>query len=282
MPILFEQVEQWPNLPFKFFQNDPREGIDYPAHWHPGIELNFLVAGAPLTFTANGVPYRYHPGDCWATDRRVIHNASGDSQATWDEFGFIIDETFLAHKLPSSGQWQVQMQGDQPRQAHPEAYQAIYDHGLAIRDLIAAGVDEYRRLAILSHFYALLIELGQHFTTSVSQTVTANPHLVDQVMATINRDYAQPLHGPALAEAAHVSLTTLNQQFQAHLQLTVGGYLRLVRLLNARRLLIETTSSIDYIAAVCGFGSTKSFQRNFKTWTGQSPAQFREQPTQKP
>ena len=98
----FEQVEQWPTLPFKFYQNDPHKPIDFPSHWHPSIELNFLVAGGPLTFTTDGIERVYQPSDVWATDRRVVHSNRGDSALHWDEFGLIIDEDFLAAKLPSS------------------------------------------------------------------------------------------------------------------------------------------------------------------------------------
>lgn len=273
--VAFEQVEQWPTLPFKFYQNDPNKPIDFPAHWHPSIELNFLVSGGPLTFTTDGVEHIYLPGDVWATDRRVIHSNSGDPTLNWDEFGLIIDEDFLAAKLPSSANWQLHLIGHPDHQTH--AYRELFEHGLAIRDLINQGVDEYRRLEILSHFYALLVDLGRNFTTERHDPQVAhNGHLVDQVMQLIHAQFAKNLHSSALAQAVHVSTTTLNQQFQAQVHMSVHQYIRLVRLIKARRLLLESDAPIDFIAVTCGFGSTKSFQRNFKTFSGLTPSKYRQ------
>lgn len=271
----FEQVEQWPTLPFKFYQNDPHKPIDFPSHWHPSIELNFLVAGVPLTFTTDGIEHVYQPGDVWATDRRVVHSNSGDSALDWDEFGLIIDEDFLAAKLPSSANWELHLTG---HPVHPNhAYREIFHHGLAIRDLINQGVDDYRRLEILSHFYTLLVTLGRNFTTQRDVShVAENGHLVDAVMQTIHTQYAEDLHSADLAQSVHVSTTTLNQQFQAQVHMSVHQYIRLVRLIKARRLLLGSDAPIDFIAVTCGFGSTKSFQRNFKTWSGMAPSTYRQ------
>lgn len=271
----FEQVEQWPTLPFKFYQNDSHKPIDFPSHWHPSIELNFLVAGGPLTFTTDGIEHVYQPGDVWATDRRVVHSNSGDSALDWDEFGLIIDEDFLAAKLPSSANWELHLVGHQDQPSH--AYRKIFQHGLAIRDLINQGVDEYRRLEILSHFYVLLVTLGRNFTSQRNANhVAENGHLVDAVMQTIHAQYAEDLHSADLAQSVHVSTTTLNQQFQAQVHMSVHQYIRLVRLIKARRLLLESDAPMDFIAVTCGFGSTKSFQRNFKTWSGMAPSTYRQ------
>lgn len=283
MMIQFEQVKQWPKLPFKFFQHQAPLPIAVPAHWHPGIELNFLVSGGPLIFTENGQAHQFTPGDCWAVDRRVIHRAVGAGQLNWDEFGFIIDETFLQGKLPVSASWHLQLQGRPQDPAQDQAYQALFTHALAIRKLLVAGLDDYDRLIILSHFYQMLVLLGRHFVTLAEEVELArNPQLVDRVMTKIHHDYATELHSADLAVFAHVSLTTLNQQFQELVGMSVHAYIRQVRLISARRLLLETNKSIDYIATQCGFGSIKTFQRNFLNWLGQTPSQFRKTATRQP
>ncbi len=119
--IKFEQVEQWPTLPFKFFQHHPGTPITVAPHWHPEVELNFLVAGGPLRFVAGNRATTYRPGDCWAVDRRVSHEADGDNTLTWDEFGFIIDERFLQGKLPQSADWQLHLNGQASATAAPAA-----------------------------------------------------------------------------------------------------------------------------------------------------------------
>lgn len=281
MTIQFEQVQQWPTLPFKFFQHEQGSNIGVEPHWHTGIELNFLVNGGPLTFNTNGNSTVYSPGDCWAVNRRVVHSASGGESLPWDEFGFIIDETFLQDKLPSSQFWDLHLQGQESAKRQLNEYLGIYNNALAIRDLIISGLDEYKRLEILSHFYQLLTSLGKNFAHSLKNlSVTNNPQLVSTVMTRIHEEFGSALHSSQLATDAHVSLQTLNQQFQSNLGMSVHEYIRQIRLINAKKMLIETNKSVDYIASYCGFGSIKTFQRNFHEWAQKTPSEFRRSPVE--
>ncbi|WP_225046648.1 AraC family transcriptional regulator [Lacticaseibacillus kribbianus] len=276
--IRFEQVEQWPTLPFKFFQHKAGTPITVAPHWHPEVELNFLVAGGPLRFVAGETVTTYRPGDYWAVDRRVSHEADGDNTLEWDEFGFIISEAFLQGKLPQSADWQLTLSGRASEAVAPAAYRALFAEAQAMRSLIRPTLDADDRLLVLSHFYRLLVLLDRHFAAHQRSAVALNPGLVDAVIDRIHRGYAGDLTVAALAAGAHVSQTTLNQQFQDAMGMTVHDYLTQVRVIAAKRLLVESTAGIDYIASVCGFGSVKTFQRNFRHLVHRTPSAFRAAP----
>lgn len=277
MKILHEAVQTIPRLPFKYYEHDPLTSITVAPHWHQGIELNYLVSGAPLKFVTDGQTSEYRPGDLWTVNRRVVHSASGPEQVDWVEFGLIIDDDFLLNQIPASVNWQLTLNGDSSAHQQPTAYAQIREHLVAIHDLLSQPTNDLTRLSILSHFYGLLAELGQHFTVNRDdQDVSPNLSLVDDVMNTISQHYAEPISGNTLAKQYHVSLTTLNQQFNANVQLSVNRYLRLIRLMNARRLLLETDRKIDYVATSCGFPNSKTFNRNFKAWKGLTPTDYRQ------
>lgn len=281
MTIAFEQVEEWQQLPFKFYQHDATNDINVAPHWHTGIELNFLVAGGALDFVTDGQITRYVPGDCWAVNRRVVHSVKGDNALKWDEFGFIIDDTFLVDKLPTSQYWHLKLRGQAGLKNDSRAYQQLFDQAQQIRHLLTDNIDDYRRMEILGHFYQLLVLLGQHFSISSDpRDVPRNAQLVTAVMRYIHKHFAENMLSQDLADYAHVSQTTLNQQFQASLGMSVQDYLRQIRLMNAKKLLMETPYSIAYIASQCGFGSIKTFQRHFSQWTHKTPTQFRRSSTQ--
>jgi AraC-like DNA-binding protein len=272
----YEQVEQATGLPFKYFAHDPLTDINVAPHWHQGIELNFLVAGGTLSFVANGHTHEYQPGDIWTVNRRDVHSAAGDSNLDWQEFGFIIDDKFLVSRLPESANWHLNLDGKKSGQVIPLAYAEIREHGLAIHHLLQHDQTDFSRLEILSHFYALLVALGQNFATPIaSADVNPNPRLINAVMTTINQEFDRQLSGSELARIFHVSLTTLNQQFNANVQMPVNKYIRFVRLLNARRMLLESDNTLEYIAAACGFSSDKTFVRNFKDWKHMTPSDYR-------
>ncbi|RRK11229.1 AraC family transcriptional regulator [Lactiplantibacillus garii] len=277
MEILHEAVQTIPRLPFKFYEHDPLTPITVNPHWHQGIELNYLKAGDPLKFVTDGHTTEYRPGDLWAVNRRVVHSATGPEQVDWDEFGLIIDDDFLTNRVPESVNWQLNLNGAVSSQAHPNAYRLIREHLVAIRQLLKQSPTDLLRLEILSHFYGLLATLGHVFTTPLVETdVNPNTSLVDDVMTAINQRYAEPITGNTLAHEFHVSLTTLNQQFNANVQLSVNRYLRLIRLMNARRLLLESDLKIEYVAASCGFPNGKTLNRNFKAWKKMTPTEYRQ------
>ncbi|EQM52673.1 AraC family transcriptional regulator [Lactiplantibacillus plantarum EGD-AQ4] len=277
MEILHEAVQTIPRLPFKYYEHDPLTDITVAPHWHQGIELNYLVSGTVLKFVTDGQTAEYRPGDLWTTNRRVVHGASGPAAVDWVEFGLIIDDDFLQHQVPASANWQLTLHGASSASEHPQAYAQVRQHLVAIHDLLATPTTDLVRLKVLSHFYQLVATLGETFTAPISApAVNPNQTLTDTVMSAINQHYADPIDGNTLADQFHVSLTTLNQQFNANVQMSVNRYLRLIRLMNARRLLLETDHKVAYIAMACGFPNSKTFNRNFKSWKGVTPTDYRQ------
>lgn len=277
MQIVHETVQTIPRLPFKYYEHDPLTAITVAPHWHQGIELNYLVNGTTLKFITDGHTTEYRPGDLWTVNRRVVHSATGPEQVDWVEFGLIIDDDFLQNRIPASTNWQLTLNGAESAVTHPQAYAEVREHLVAIHELLETPTNDLLRLRILSHFYSLLATLGQTFTVPLDETdVNPNLTLTDGVMSAINQHYAEAITGNTLAEDFHVSLTTLNQQFNANVQMSVNRYIRLIRLMNARRLLLETDRKIEYIAASCGFANGKTFNRNFKAWKGLTPTDYRQ------
>ena len=99
--------------------------------------------------------------------------------------------------------------------------------------------------------------------------------LVQQVRQALAAHPAQTHGAEALAALLNVSPRTLHRQLKekgASLQALKDE----VRQSLATDLLLRTQRPIKQVADASGFQNEKSFMRAFKTWTGQSPAQFRE------
>jgi transcriptional regulator GlxA family with amidase domain len=87
---------------------------------------------------------------------------------------------------------------------------------------------------------------------------------------------ASNLSVDSLATRAGMSTRHFARAFQAEIGITPGRYVSLARLESARRLLEDTTSSVDQIARSCGYGVTESMRRAFHRELGVSPAQYRQ------
>lgn len=276
MKITYENVQSIAQLPFKYYEHDTSKDITIAPHWHQGIELNYLISGDGLNFVVDGKTSEYHSGDIWAINHRQIHSAHSLKPTHYLEFGLIIDDDFLQQEIPDSKNWYLNLTDKKITQQQKMSYQKIKLHLTSIRQLLTQSLTDLSRLEILSHFYALLHELGANFNQpQIAKTATSDFPLFNIVMTNINQNYAEDIDGNTLSEKFHVSLTTLNKQFNFNLQMSVNRYLRLIRLMNSRKLLLETDQTIDYIAASCGFSSSKTFNRNFKAWKGLTPSDYR-------
>ncbi|GHV96841.1 hypothetical protein lacNasYZ03_00970 [Lactobacillus nasalidis] len=57
--------------------------------------------------------------------------------------------------------------------------------------------------------------------------------------------------------------------------MTLASYLKLVRLMHARQLLLNSDKTIEFIANDSGFSNSRVFNRNFKKWKQKTPTEYR-------
>ncbi|MEP4033132.1 transcriptional regulator FtrA [Roseibium polysiphoniae] len=86
-------------------------------------------------------------------------------------------------------------------------------------------------------------------------------------------DRAVPLR--ELAQLAGMSERTLLRRFEAATGTTPARWLQAERLTQARRLLEESTGSVDRIAETCGYGSASNLRHHFRRELGTTPTAYR-------
>lgn len=92
----------------------------------------------------------------------------------------------------------------------------------------------------------------------------------------IDFHYMEEIGMSALAEKCSVSGSYLSALFSKELGMTLTGYILQARINRALVLLNTSTSSIQEIAASCGFSDPNYFTRVFKKTKGISPRQYRQ------
>jgi FixJ family two-component response regulator/AraC-like DNA-binding protein len=84
-----------------------------------------------------------------------------------------------------------------------------------------------------------------------------------------------PLTVREIAEVADLSEGRLAHIFPAKTGFSVKDYMTRLRVSIAQRLLLETTDTVDAIAARAGYADASNFSRTFKSIGGSSPGEFR-------
>ncbi|MEM9703675.1 MAG: AraC family transcriptional regulator, partial [Planctomycetota bacterium] len=93
----------------------------------------------------------------------------------------------------------------------------------------------------------------------------------------IGDNYRQSISIEELAALSHLSVSQFKRVFKDLFGISPHRYLTRVRLQAVRRLLLETTKTVDVIAAETGFFDASHLTRNFKKEVEMTPHAFRKQ-----
>jgi AraC-like DNA-binding protein len=159
--------------------------------------------------------------------------------------------------------------------AHQDVYGILFSGPTAF-DTAPAGIRfdaRYLALPLRRDEQALQQMLQRALPLTVRQ-YRRDRLLVQRVRQTLASQPAQSRSARDLAALLHVSPRTLHRQLKLK-----GSSLQSlkdeVRQGRARDLLLRTERPIKQVALAAGFQNEKSFIRAFRTWVGQTPAEFR-------
>jgi AraC family transcriptional regulator len=138
---------------------------------------------------------------------------------------------------------------------HPDGLSPLVVEGLAL-DLLATAA---RRAA------------------TPPRRTPAEPSWLARVEELLHARFRERLRLGEIARTVGIHPVHLARVFRAHRRLSVGGYLRGLRLDWAAEQLAATDETISAIALAAEFADQSHFTRAFKRHSGQTPAQFRRQ-----
>lgn len=98
---------------------------------------------------------------------------------------------------------------------------------------------------------------------------------LERVRSAIERNPAAPPDMTQLCRLAAMGKTKLRESFKAVYQITLGGYLREVKMKQALVLLADMEPTIQAVATGLGYASAGKFSIAFKKVYGQSPEEYR-------
>lgn len=264
-----EEVQNNQRLPFYFYYDNQAM---QPEHWHQGIELNYLIKGKDLRFALEGQTYHLNSGDIWLVNRRQIHSASGEA-GEWKYEGLIIDDDFLLSQYPSSINWNLNLLGQKSTKKQ-RAYNELVKEIVALGRLCRKPLTD-ARFIVLSHLMKIIVLLDQNFNNKEQIVQSPSLALGDEIIKYINEHFQEDIQVGDIAQKFNISHVTLNRQLKQTNNLSMGKYLKLVRLMHARELLLNTNKSIELVAYESGFSNTRVLNRNFKSWKYKTPTEYR-------
>ncbi len=99
--------------------------------------------------------------------------------------------------------------------------------------------------------------------------------MVEQAKQWMEKEYQKPLQVEQLAQRLGVSRSYFSSRFQAEVGMSPSGYLFMVRMEQAKRLLQQTNDTIGQIAQAVGYQDMFYFSKVFKKSEQLSPSEYR-------
>ena len=153
-----------------------------------------------------------------------------------------------------------------------------------MRELIDAVIEEtnrnepYMREVRNSYITALLMLMAREnrdYTKSRSEEFRARDRQIVQSLKYIGQHYAENLMIADLADNVHMSETHYRRVFRESMNMSPTDYLNMVRIQQACRLLLKTDLPVEIIAERAGFTTMSTFNRNFRSYTNESPLRWK-------
>jgi AraC-like DNA-binding protein len=120
-----------------------------------------------------------------------------------------------------------------------------------------------------------------HYTRRPSSDNTYNESILQTALIYINTHFASAITLGEIAAHAKCNATYLSEFFHKKMDMTIKQYINVMRIKQAKRLLITSDNSIMSICFECGFSSLASFNRNFLSVENMSPSAYRKAYTSK-
>lgn len=255
-----------------------------PIHWHPYFEIATVQSGV-LDYQVGQTHTILEPGDSIFVNQNMLHGIRQLSGAEPDPLPIILfSGTVVAPE--DSAIYQKYIQPILTCSSLPfivfrhdnslwkETRQQIH----AIYRSIREQPDCYE-LAIQRSICCILEAIFRNFD-SLPKSESLRVHLNTQIrlqkmLSYIYENYAQTVTLADIAGAANISRSEAGRCFQSYLGCSPVEALIRYRLQTARRMLQETTLTLQEISFACGFHSVNYFSRQFRQKYGHSPGEKR-------
>lgn len=135
-------------------------------------------------------------------------------------------------------------------------------------------VDEQKVMELnLDQSIDWIVELFTSIKISVNHSTKRSLELVDKIKSSIETSYSDStLSIENIASSMHLDTSYIRRVFKKETGIKLSDYLTIIRMENARKLLIEKKITISEVAFSTGYNDASYFSKTFKKYYGYSPS----------
>lgn len=255
-----------------------------PVHWHPYFEITTAQSGV-LDFQVGQAHTILEPGDSIFVNQNMLHGIRQLSGLEPDPLpNIVFSGTVVAPETSTIYQKYIR-----PILACNSLPFVVFRHDNDLWDEVRQWIrTTYFAMQKQSDCYEMTVQrsiccifetIFRNFDSlpkSNASRVQLNTQIrLQKMLSYIYENYAQRITLTDIAGAAHISRSEAGRCFQSYLGCSPVEALIKYRLQTAKRLLHETTLTLQEISFACGFHSVNYFSRQFRKRYGYSPTNAR-------
>lgn len=262
-----------------------------PWHFHPELELNFIVNSTGTRFIGQSVE-RFESGEIVLLGKNLPHYWKSDFSRSQKTDSPPAEAIIVRFSDDFAGAAFFKL----PETKHIEALfeQAVY--GLKLHEPLRSQVaQQLYQLPEKEGFEQLMMWVGILDTIAKSKdtevispnyvpilTLTKNNERMSKVVAYLLENFTEPISLQEVAELGSMNEAAFCRFFKAQTGQTLNQYITDLRIRYACELLSKSKDSITQICFQVGFDNVSHFIHVFKKERGQTPFGFRQKVTGKP
>lgn len=236
--------------------------INFEPHMHSEVEIIAIFRGSAV-LTADGTEYCANEGDFIILFPNTVHSYSSEKNVDVGKFIFNTADmtdfgTIFEKKRPVSPLIQ---------------YEKIKNTSLIA--LAREILTEYKSSSTAVKKAYLLLLAGKLLELCDFTELQSSAGIIPEVFDFCLKSFRSDITLKDVANALYVSESCVSHIFCNKLKINFRSYINLLRINEASALLGKNDMNITDIAAQCGFGSIRTFNRAFLKFKGISPKEYR-------
>ncbi|MFE5320421.1 helix-turn-helix domain-containing protein [Paenibacillus sp. NPDC056579] len=269
-PGFFTSFHVW-NVLYK----NAEKGSVYPNHKHPLLEILYIESGL-MSEWVNGVEYRLHAGDFIMINTGDLHYPEAHEESRFFNFHFDVEPREVHSLFHRLGKPIVSAQ--QPPEIREEIRHWMNRLIQLFKDDDELAFTKKMILqSMMMQFLAFLLEkivIPEGNNVSVASN---SKYLIATEVAYLLETYggSETLRISELSERLHVHRNHITNCFKQVYGMSPKHYLTKVRVEKAKKLLQETSLSVEDISETLMFSSSAYFCKFFRDNVGTTPFKYR-------
>jgi len=286
MKIHFHKVPLEPSKSFSIRHDiKPHDGTSF--HYHPELELRFIVKGKGNQYIGNNVN-SFSDGDMVLLGENLPHMWRSDEEYFEEKANRKSENYTLEFK-------QSHFSADFLKMPEARAIPVLFDRakkGLFIKgetkeilaDLLRklTQTNGLKSMVYLLEIVQVLSETKEYQTISPGyaynkSTGISKSQRLEKVYSFVSTNYTSEINLEEVASLANFCTSAFCRYFKTVTNQTFIEYVNEIRISNACKELIENNLSTEMICYASGFNTLSNFNRHFLKITGMTPSTYKKQ-----